>query len=184
MMKQIKHTTWLILMLHSSALLAQWDFELVDNGQTTQSLPMSLPMLYSEADCELTFTAVVDGQVENVVISNPLGCGQTHYLVIDDHYYLLPDNFSLSIQVDRYDFTGFVNLGECERESGLPISSGLPGLMINEETFQFLNSNDQLIYTREGNTYIQLSTADGDIQCASGLPFLHPDILIFRSAFE
>ncbi|MFC3195282.1 hypothetical protein ACFODZ_13600 [Marinicella sediminis] len=179
-----RHIACLLLFCLYGHAQAQWDFDLKDNGQTTDTLQLNLPMVYSEADCELTFTAFKDGNLENVVISNPLGCGQPHLLVIDDFVYPLPDDFTLTVDADSHEVDGLVNLGACERLSLLPITTGLPALLVNAESFKLGSGSNQLFYTRGGITYFQIDTLDDDIFCASGTPFIHPDDLIFRTAFE
>ena len=174
----------LLLVWFSCPLLAQWEFQQTDNGQVTETSLLSFPITYDETNCEFTFTTNQDGANNNITVSNPLGCNNPHYLVLDDHQYLLPDGFSLTMDNVPYVVTGTVNLGTCSRLSGLPISSGTPDITINGESYKFSIQSEQLFYTRQGATYFQFDSFDDDIICTSGQPFVHPDDLIFKGGFQ
>jgi hypothetical protein len=174
----------LALLWITGPALAQWEFQQSDNGQVTSNMQLSFPVTYDEANCEFTFTANQNGEINNITISNPLGCGNPHYLVLDDHQYLLPDGFSVTMNDVQYVFSGVVNLGPCSRLSELPISSGFPDVQINGESYKIDIQSQQVFYTRQGATWFQFDSFDDDIVCASGEPFVHPDDLIFRGGFQ
>jgi len=182
MNNRLIHT--LALLWFSGPLLAQWEFQQTDNGQVTEVSLLSFPVTYNETNCEFTFSTNQNGEINNITISNPLGCNNPHYLVLDDHQYQLPDGFTVTMDDVQFEFTGVINLGVCSRLSGLPISSGFPDVQLNGDSYKIDIQSDQLFYTRQGSTYFQFDSFDDDIFCTSGQPFIHPDDLIFRGGFQ
>ena len=172
------------LMLWVRPAESQWEFLVKNSGSTQTFLQMQMPVSYSETTCQFDFLGFYQGDWNPVQVSNPLGCQQPHVLLLDGYRYVLPTGFTLNITADEHQFSGPFSFGPCYSASGNPINSGTPSLQADGQSIQFFPSRLQHVFYRNGETYFQYESTNGDIRCHLGTPQPNLFDAMFSGDFE
>lgn len=178
-------TYTLLLLLMTNTLYAQWTFDVLDSGQTQSQTSLIFPVIYNHGLCDFQFLILENGIYINVVINNTSGCnGLDHFVVIDDFYYSLPINFKFELNDDNWKVLDFVDMGTCVSLSEETILESEPYVSIGSTVLQIRDDEKINIYSHDNQTFFEFDSANGDIFCENGLPFVSPLDIIFIGAFE
>lgn len=181
----MKYFALIITLLACAHLKAQWSFDVVDNGNSSQVGELFFPVSYRHSNCDFSFSVWDGSNFDDIRINNLNGCTtDDHFIVIDDHAYLMPNGFVLDFYSDQWSTFDFVSLGSCSTVSGSPILTGAPNLFLGGQFFQ-INTSERLEIKSFGpSTFFLFNSMNGDVTCTNGVSYLDLTELIFKGGFE
>lgn len=172
----------ILICLISLSSKGQWSYEVVSDGNTLLTSNILFPVDYSEFTCKFTFSVLNNGSFDDVIIDNTNNCGNPHFVILDGYQYQLPGGFNFKFYQDQYVSLDFFDMGTCSTTSGSPINTAWPNILLSTNIFQFDQSHRHKSFTKNGETFFELKTTNGDVVCSNGTLFVSDRI--FLDGFE
>lgn len=184
-----RHKEILILLIATLLMLSktaqsQWNFETETNGNIGLSTLLNFPINYNDTTCQFTFSVNNNGSQDDVVIANSLGCGNTHWVIMDQYKYPISSGFNFNFYESGYGTAQLIDLGSCSTLTDNPILRDSPSLILGSEIFQINPFYKHQIFVENGETYFQFRSANADIYCTNGELYDLAFVLIFAGGFE